>query len=145
MNFKKIFIIFFFILCFAAFASAGETDIIERNNYTVHIKQYDKQYPVAAYVVYKNNIPLLDEIKKTLRKELIAMSKKQGAQNNIIASAWFDNSATGKLEKIELSKNYSALVWVCGKERTIMPFNDYINYLKKKKKKEKENAGNTKK
>ncbi|MGE4385110.1 MAG: hypothetical protein AB7E39_04500 [Endomicrobiaceae bacterium] len=145
MNLKKTFVIFFFLFCFAAFVSAEETDIIERNNYTIHIKQYDKQYPVAAYIVYQNNIPLLDEIKKTLRKELIAMSKKQGAQNNVIASAWFDNNMTGKLEKIKLSKNYSSLVWVCGKERTIMPFNDYINYLKKKKKKEKEDSENIKK
>ncbi len=124
---------FLFVFCFTLNIFANE--IIERKNYTVQIKQYDSQYPVAAYIIYKGDIPVLDEVKKTLRKELLIMSKKQGAKNNIIASAWADNKATGKPEKIELSKNYSSFVWVSGKQRTIMTFTDYVNYLKKKKKK----------
>lgn len=122
---------------------------VERKTYNVQIKQYDKKYPVIAYIIFKNEIPLLDNVKKILRTELLIMSKKYGMKNNIIASAWFDNKISGKLEKIELSKNYSAFIWVSNKEKTIMAFNDYINYLKKKKekerKKEKLNSENNKK
>jgi len=138
------------VFCFTVFGFTNENiTTVERKTYNVQIKQYDKKYPVIAYIIFKNEIPLLDNVKKILRTELLIMSKKYGMKNNIIASAWFDNKISGKLEKIELSKNYSAFIWVSNKEKTIMAFNDYINYLKKKKekerKKEKLNSENNKK
>lgn len=137
MKCKKLLFSILLVFCFTVFGFTSENiTTVERKNYNVQIKQYDKKYPVVAYIIFKNEIPLLDNVKKILRTELLIMSKKYGVKNNIIASAWFDNKISGKLEKVELSKNYSAFIWVCNKEKTIMAFNDYINYLKKKKEKE---------
>ncbi|MDD2523683.1 MAG: hypothetical protein PHT81_02425 [Endomicrobiaceae bacterium] len=138
MKYKNLLIGFLLMFCFTAIGFTNENiNTIERKNYNVQIKQYDKKYPVIVYVIFEDEIPLLDEIKKILKSELLIMSKKEGEKNNIIASAWFDNKMSGKLEKIELSKNYSAFIWVCNKDKTIMTFSDYINYLKKKKEKDK--------
>ncbi|MDD3053023.1 MAG: hypothetical protein WCS83_04075 [Endomicrobiia bacterium] len=138
MKYKNLLIGFLLMFCFTAIGFTNENiNTIERKNYNVQIKQYDKKYPVIIYVIFEDEIPLLDEIKKILKSELLIMSKKEGEKNNIIASAWFDNKMSGKLEKIELSKNYSAFIWVCNKDKTIMTFSDYINYLKKKKEKDK--------
>jgi len=110
--------------------------VINKENYQLQIKQYDKDYPVVLYVVFKQSTPLLSSINKILKQEIISLSKKEGAKNNIIASAWFEheNDENNELEKIKLNSQYSAFVWVKEK-KTVMTFYDYLQFLKKEKKK----------
>lgn len=132
-------ILFFLIFGSCVFADANEPEktVVDRDAYQIQIKQYQKDYPVVLYVVFKEPVlPPLENVKKILKTELLLLSKKEGLKNNIIASAWFNNPASGNQEKIELSKKYSSLVWVSGKQKTIMTFSDYINFLKKKKEEE---------
>ncbi|MDD5021422.1 MAG: hypothetical protein PHR82_04680 [Endomicrobiaceae bacterium] len=112
--------------------------IIERQIYQVQIKQYRKDYPVVLYIVFKEEIPASDEIKNLLYKELRTISKKEGSNNNIIASAWIDDGTSETLTKIDLSEGSSAFVWI-SKEKKIMSFSDYLKFLKKQKKDKKNN------
>jgi hypothetical protein len=105
----------------------------ERQNYKVETKQYKKDYPTVLYIIFTAEIPSSNEIKNLLYKELKISSKKEGVANNIIASAWIDDSTSDTLTKIELSEGSSAFVWVA-KEKKIMSFSDYLKFLKKQKK-----------
>lgn len=107
--------------------------VIERENYTVQIKQYRKDYPVVLYIIFKESAPVSDEIRNLLHKELRIISKKEGFHNDIIASAWTDDTISETLTKIDLSQSSSAFVWV-SKEKKIISFSDYIKFLKKQKK-----------
>jgi len=110
--------------------------VIDKENYRLQIKQYDKDYPVVVYVVFKRSTPLLNNINQILKQELISLSKKEGVKNNIIASAWFepDNDENNELEKIKLTPKYSSYIWVKEK-KYVMTFYDYLQFLKKEKKK----------
>lgn len=110
--------------------------IINKENYQLQIKQYAKEYPVVVYVVFKQSTPLLTNINQILKQELISMAKKEGAKNNIIASAWFEfeTDEYNELEKINLTPKYSSYIWVKEK-KYIMNFFDYLQFLKKEKKK----------
>lgn len=105
---------------------------IERQNYNVQIKQYKKDYPVVLYIVFKEAVPVSDEIKNLLYKELRILSKKEGLKNDIIASAWINDTISETLTKIDLSEGSSAFVWV-SKEKKIISFADYLKFLKKQK------------
>ena len=158
MNFRNcllstILVLFVSVSCFAQDAvfqakNSGEkmfyTNTIEREGYQVLLKQYSKEYPMALYVIYKEFTPLVSEIQKTLKKELLTISKTVSKDVVIIASAWFDDQISEEIEKIELSTRNSAFVWVGGEEKTIKSFPDYIKYLKEKlpKDKEQEQANN---
>lgn len=111
--------------------------VIDRETYQVQIKQYKKDYPMVLYIVFKEETPLLDEIKKILRTELLTLTKTRKIENDIIASAWFDDQVSDNLEKIELAKKYGALVRIYDKEKKkdmgIVSFPEYLKYLKKKK------------
>lgn len=115
--------------------------IIERENYQVQIKQYNKDYPIILYVVFKESTPLLDEIKKILKTELLTLTKTKKIEDDIIASAWFDDQISDNLEKIELAKKYGAFVRIYDKKEKksagIVSFNEYLKYLKTKKEEEK--------
>ncbi len=111
---------------------------IEKQNYSVHIKQYNKDYPVVLYVILKER-PSNEEVKNMLYKELKLISKKEGASSNVIASAWISDSASEMITKIELSEKSGAFVWI-SKEKRILSFNDYVKYLKKHKKNKKQPA-----
>ena len=106
---------------------------IERQNYTVQIKQYRKDYPVVLYIIFKESAPASDEIRNLLYKELRITTKKEGLNSDIIASAWIDDTTSESLTKIDLTEGSSAFVWV-SKEKKIMSFADYIKFLKKQKK-----------
>ena len=146
MNFKKIALILVTIICLntVCFCEPNSdeklvySNIIEREDYKVILKQYAKEYPIALYVVYKEYTPFLSEIQKTLRKELLILSKTINKDDIAIASAWFDDQISENLEKIELSTRNSAFVWVGGDEKNIKTFPDYIKYLKEKIAKDKE-------
>lgn len=112
---------------------------IEKQNYQVQIKQYRKDYPVVLYVVFKEAVPASDEIRNLLYKELRIASKKEGFNNNIIASAWIVDATSETLTKIDLSEGSSAFVWI-SKEKKIMSFSDYLKFLKKQKKDKKNKA-----
>ena len=138
--FKNIFIFSLFILptfCFAENTEDVQIKTIDRENYQVQIKQYNKEYPVILYVVFKEATPLLDEIKKILRTELVSLTKTRRIDNDIVASAWFDNQVSDDLEKIELTNKYGAFVRIYDKEKKkeagTVSFPEYLKYLKKKK------------
>ena len=66
------------------------------------------------------------------------MANTEKQKNDIIASAWFDDQISDKLEKIELTKTYGTFVWISDeKERKIVNFIEYLKYLKKKKEEDK--------
>lgn len=142
---KKYFFIFitlFFIptLCFCEEKSQElfSEKTLEREEYAVQIKQYKPEYPVILYVIFKESTPLLNSITKILKTEILILVNTEKPNNNIIASAWFDDRISDKLEKIELTKTYGAFVWINDeKERKIVNFNDYLKYLKKKKEEDK--------
>lgn len=112
---------------------------IDRQNYTLQIKQYRKDYPVVLYIIFKESVPASDEIRNLLYRELRIFSKKEGLNSDIIASAWLDDTISGTLTKIDLSESSSAFVWV-SKEKKIMSFTDYVKFLKKQKKDKKNKA-----
>ncbi|MBR3654290.1 MAG: hypothetical protein IKN62_02505 [Elusimicrobia bacterium] len=153
---KSLFIFALFILpvlCFAEnennIQKQDETPIttIDRETYQVQIKQYNKNYPVVLYVVFKEETPVIDEIKKILRTEIVSLTKTKRIENDIIASAWFDDQISDNLEKIELAKNYGAFVRIYDKEKKkavgIVSFPEYLKYLKKKKDEDKNKAKKT--
>lgn len=115
--------------------------IIDRENYQVQIKQYNKDYPIILYVVFKEATPLLDEINKILKTEILTMVKTKKIEDTIIASAWFDDQVSDNLEKIELAKKYGAFVRIYDKKEKkaigIVSFNEYLKYLKNKKEEDK--------
>ena len=138
--FKNIFIFSLFILPTFGFAENTEDvqiKTIDRENYQVQIKQYNKDYPIILYVVFKEATPLLDEIRKILRTELVSLTKTRRIDNDIVASAWFDNQISDDLEKIELTNKYGAFVRIYDKEKKkevgTVSFPEYLKYLKKKK------------
>jgi hypothetical protein len=138
--FKNIFAFSLFILptfCFAENTEDVQIKTIDRENYQVQIKQYNKEYPVILYVVFKEATPLLDEIRKILRTELVSLTKTRRIDNDIVASAWFDNQVSDDLEKIELTNKYGAFVRIYDKEKKkevgTVSFPEYLKYLKKKK------------
>lgn len=156
MNFiKKYFFIFtitLFMLPALCFCDEKNQELfsektIERDDYLVKIKQYKQEYPLILYVVFKESVPLLNSITKILKTEILTLANTEKPKTDIIASAWFDDQISDKLEKIELTKTYGAFVWISDeKERKIVNFNEYLKYLKKKKEedknKEKQNTNN---
>lgn len=160
---RFIFIITVLMLPVSCFCEENNTKNIDRENYQIQIKQYDENYPVILYVVFKESTPLIDEIKKILRTELLSLAKtelepklkdtssksKNKNENSketktgletikkvAVASAWFDDQVSDELEKIELAKKYSAFVWFYdeqNKAKKILTFDEYLKYLKKKK------------
>ena len=147
MNFiKKYFFIFIIVLfmlpalCFCDEKSQEPLSekTIEREEYIVKIKQYKQEYPLILYVVFKESVPLLNSITKILKTEILTLANTEKPKTDIIASAWFDDQISDKLEKIELTKTYGAFVWISDeKERKIVNFNEYLKYLKKKKEEDK--------
>lgn len=148
MNFiTKIFLMIFLfslpVFCFAQNSFAAqqkeETSVktIDRETYQVQIKQYNKDNPIVLYVVFKESTPLLDEINKILKTEILTLAKTRKIENDIIASAWFDDQVSDNMEKIELTKKYGAFVRIYDKEEKksagIVSFPEYLKYLKKKK------------
>ncbi len=121
-----------------------QINTIDRETYKVQIKQYKKDYPMALYVVFKEETPLLDEIRKILKTELLTLTKTKKIENDIVASAWFDDQVSDDLEKIELAKKYGALVRIYDKTKKkdmgIVTFPEYLKYLKKKKEEDKTKA-----
>lgn len=115
--------------------------VMDRENYQVQIKQYNKNYPIILYVIFKESTPLLDEIKKILKTEILAMTKTKKIESDIVASAWFDDQVSDNLEKIELAKKYGAFVRIYDKETKksmgTVTFPEYLKYLKKKKEEDK--------
>ena len=55
----------------------NDIKIIDRENYQVQIKQYDKDYPIVLYVVFRESTPLINEIRKILREELLIFAKTE--------------------------------------------------------------------
>ena len=110
---------------------------IDRETYQVQIKQYNKDNPIILYVVFKESTPLLEEINKILKTEILSLAKTRKIENDIIASAWFDDQVSDNMEKIELTKKYGAFVRIYNKEEKksagIVSFPEYLKYLKKKK------------
>lgn len=153
--FKTFFVTLLLLLPVLSFSEKTDTTkqkeeipikVIDRENYQVQVKQYNKDYPIILYVVFKESTPLLDEIKKILKTEILAMSKTKKIENDIVASAWFDDQVSDNLEKIELAKKYGAFVRIYDKEAKksmgTVTFPEYLKYLKKKKEEEKKKEKN---
>lgn len=140
---KKYIIAFLFFVmlpcfCFAEREQTVPIKTIERDDYTIQVKQYDKKYPVVMYVVFKNSVPVLSELNKILKTELLTYVNAENIKSPVIISSWFDDQVSDNLEKIELNRNYGAYVFYTdSKGKQIVTFTDYLKYLKKKKEDEK--------
>lgn len=147
---KSVFIISLFILptfCFSENENSSQkkeevsVQVIDREDYQVQIKQYNKDYPWILYVVFKESTPLLDDIKKILKTELVSLTKTRKIASTIIASAWFDDQISEDLEKIEIANKYASFVRIYDKEKKkeigTVSFPEYLKYLKKKKEEDK--------
>ncbi len=111
---------------------------IERDNYQIQIKQYDQKYPVIMYVVFKDSVPVLSELNKILKTELLTYVNTENIKDTVIISSWFDDQVSDNFEKIELTKSYGAYVFcIDEKGKQVLTFSDYLKYLKKKKEDEK--------
>ena len=131
------------VICFAENGNSSQQKeetpikVIDRETYQVQIKQYNKDNPMILYVVFKESTPLLADITKILKTEILTLTKTRKIENDIIASAWFDDQVSDNLEKIELAKKYGAFVRIYDKEKKkdvgIVNFQEYLKYLKKKK------------
>ena len=146
MCIKKYFVISILAILFAlpciCFAEQSiqnvPVKVIEKEEYNIQIKQYDKKYPVIMYVVFKDSVPVLSELNKILKTELLTYVNSENIKDTVIISAWFDDQVSDNLEKIELTKTYGAYVsYTNERGRHIVPFSDYLKYLKKKKEDEK--------
>ncbi len=128
-----------------SFAEQGQSNeqnvpvkIIEKEEYNIQVKQYDKKYPVVMYVVFKDSVPVLSELNKILKTELLTYVNSENIKDTVIISAWYDDQVSDNIEKIELTKNYGSYVFFSDeKGKQVVTFPEYLKYLKKKKENEK--------
>ena len=90
------------------------------------------------YVVFKDSVPILSELNKILKTELLTYVNTENIKDTVIISCWFNDQVSDNLEKIEFNRNYGAYVFYTDeKGKQVVTFVDYIKYLKKKKEDEK--------
>lgn len=139
---KKYIVALLLSVLFPIFSFAEEQNvpvkIIERDDYQIQVKQYNKKYPIVMYVVFKDSVPILSELNKILKTELLAYVNTENIKSPVIISSWFNDQVSDNLEKIELNRNYGAYVfYMDSKGKQIVTFADYLKILKKKKEDEK--------
>jgi hypothetical protein len=142
---KKFFIILMFTFYFTISAFCTR-DFIEGIDYTVDFHEKSPEMAATLHVTFVGAAPEPSEaeqiVKQKLRiygNKLIASNKvirteKKTHYKNIIGSAWKTN-ITDHADpiKIKFTEDLAAYVWL-GKTKSIVPFPDYIIFLKKEQK-----------
>jgi hypothetical protein len=112
------------------------------------IEFHEKSHEMAAtlHINFTNLLPEPKEAEKIVKYQLerfgnmlitnnkiSSTARNEYKNKNIIGSAWYiSNKNFIKPIKIKFQDNLSAYVWI-GKTRRIVPFHDYVSFLKKQK------------
>ncbi|MDR3306117.1 MAG: hypothetical protein LBS61_00320 [Endomicrobium sp.] len=143
---KKLFITLMFIFSFTI-AAFGVRDFIEGTDYTVDFHEKSPEMAATLRVNFTEVVPEPAEAEKIVKQNLklygdkliasnkvIRAEKKETLYKNIIGSAWRANvTDPANPIKIKFNENLAAYVWL-GKMKTIVPFPDYMAFLKKERK-----------
>jgi hypothetical protein len=134
------------IFYFTASAFCFRT-FIEGQEYTVEFQEKSPEMAATLHINFINVIPESQEAEEIVKKQLqifgdkivsgnkvIHTIKKETKYKNIIGSAWYGNNADpANPIKIKFQPDLSAYVWI-GKTKNIVPFPDYMSFLKKEQK-----------
>ncbi|MDR1122854.1 MAG: hypothetical protein LBL02_02385 [Endomicrobium sp.] len=137
---KKSFIILGVIFSFIT-STFCTKDFIEGIDYIV---DFHEKSPEMAATLHINFVKIATEPKdaeKIVKQKLkiysskaIRTERKETHYKNIIGSAWKPSIAgSGNLVKIKFTKDLAAYVWL-DKTKSIVPFPDYVSFLKKEQK-----------
>ena len=143
---KKFFIILMFTFSFTTSVFCTR-DFIEGIDYTVDFHEKSPEMAATLHVNFVGVIPEPSKAEKIVKQKLgiygnkliasnkvIRTEKKETRYKNIIGSAWKTNitDPTNPI-KIKFTEDLAAYVWL-GKTKSIVPFPDYIVFLKKEQK-----------
>ena len=143
---KKSFIILTFMFSFTILAFCTR-DFIEGIDYTVDFHEKSPEMAAILHVNFVGVVPEPSEAEKIVKQKLriygnkliasnkvIRTEKKETHYKNIIGSAWKTNiTDPANPIKIKFTEDLAAYVWL-GKTKSIVPFPDYIIFLKKEQK-----------
>jgi hypothetical protein len=146
MPMKKSFIVLAFMFSFAA-STFCTRDFIEGIDYIVDFHEKSPEMAATLHINFVKIVPEPSDAEKIVKQKLkiysnklitnnkaIRTEKKETRYKNIIGSAWKPNIANPESPiKIKFTKNLAAYVWL-GKTKSIVPFPDYISFLKKEQK-----------
>ncbi|MDR0956671.1 MAG: hypothetical protein LBL77_02260 [Endomicrobium sp.] len=132
------------IIVFAINNTICSRNFVERIDYFVEFQEKTPKMAATLRVNFINDVSNPEEIVKNQlkkygqllisNKKAFTVVKKEIKYKNIIGSAWYINNIDPKNPiKIKFQKNLGAYVWL-GKTRTIVPFPNYISFLKKEHK-----------
>jgi hypothetical protein len=142
----KFFFVSIFIFYFIASAFCSRT-FIEGQDYTVDFQERSPEMAATLHINFIDVVPEPQEAEKIVKTQLqifgdklVSINKvidpitKEPKYKNIIGSAWDENNADpANPIKIKFQPDLSAYVWI-GKTKTIVPFPDYMSFLKKEQK-----------
>jgi hypothetical protein len=141
---KKLFIVLICISFFTVTAFCLR-DFIENCDYTVTFQEKSPEMAAVLHVNFIGIAPEPEEAEKIVKEQLKIHGRKLVAvkvytkdertrYKNIIGSAWIENIVDPENPiKIKFNKDLAAYVWL-GKTKTIVPFPDYIAFLKRQQK-----------
>lgn len=143
---KKIFVVTIFIFYFTDSAFCFRS-FIEGQDYTVEFQEKSPEMAATLHINFIDIVPEPQEAEKIVKKQLkifgdklvsenkvIRTIKKETKYKNIIGSTWHKNNADpANPIKIKFQSYLSAYVWI-GKTNNIVPFPDYMSFLKKEQK-----------
>jgi hypothetical protein len=143
---KKFFIALIFISSFTISAFCLR-DFIEGCDYTLDFQEKSPEMAAVLHVNFIGIAPELEEAEKIVKKQLKIYGNKLVAAKrvvytegkrirykNIIGSLWKENITDPENPtKIRFNKDLSAYVWI-GKTKAIVPFPDYMAFLKRQQK-----------
>ena len=144
---KKYFFTIIFIFTFSSNAFCFK-NFIEKTDYFVEFHEKSSDMAAILHIKFMSATPEAEEAEKivkyqlkkygsilTANRKVITTSKKGVKYKNIIGSAWYVNDTdTANFTKINFKKDLGAYVWL-GKTNTIVPFPNYMSFLKKEKSK----------
>jgi hypothetical protein len=143
---KRFFIALVFIFSFTVTVFCLR-DFIEERDYTVDFQEKSPEMVAVLHVNFIGIVPEPEEAEKIVKKQLkiygnklvaakhvVYREDKRTRYKNIIGSAWIENIPDPENPiKIKFNKDVAAYVWL-GKTKTIVPFPDYMAFLKKQQK-----------
>lgn len=112
-------------------------EYIENTDYFVKVEKKSPELVNVMHIQFTLLVPNKDDAGKILKNHLLKYGKS--VKKNVLGSIWYKNIENKQFVKLSLDDKYSTLVWV-EKEKKIIPFTEYVKYLKKQKELDKEKA-----
>jgi hypothetical protein len=121
-------------------------NFIENTDYFVEFSEKSPEMAAVVHINFISDMPEAENAEKIVKQQLkkygnmlvankrvIITVKKEIKYKNIIGSAWYVNGADpANPTKIKFQKDLGAYVWL-GKTGAIVPFPNYMSFLKKQK------------